>query len=120
MIMNQTKTQRFMLYSLGKWFEEANEKNKRQTIKDSISKSLFVDFVLNSKVAEKKERAIYKNLETLEEKKLIQYDNKEIELTEKGIKFYEKIKSDIDPYVTVQKKLQKKIRLLILEKRRQL
>ena len=106
--MKSTKTQRFMLYSLGKWFEEANEKIKEKPLKVSIAKVNFIELVLNSGIAEKQDRALYKNLEVLEKKKLIIYENKELELTKKGEKLYEEIKKEIAPYISVNKKLEKK------------
>ena len=60
----------------------------------SISKSLFIGVVKKAHLAEKKERALYKNMETLEEKKLIKYDNKQLSLTKKGKDLYKKIKKN--------------------------
>jgi hypothetical protein len=103
-----TRTQRFMLYSLGLWFEEANDKIKEKPLKVSISKSLFIDLVNNAGFAEKQERALYKNLEVLEKKKLIIYQNKELELTSRGLKLFQEIKEDFSPYLNVYKKLKEK------------
>ncbi len=106
--MKSTKTQRFMLYSLGKWFEEANRKIKAKNLKVSISKTLFIELVLNAGFAKKQKRALYKNLEVLEKKKLISYRNRELELTKKGDKLFKEIKEDIMPYINVYKKLEDK------------
>ena len=84
--MKSTKTLRFMLYSLGAWFEEANKKIKNKSLKVSISKTTFIDLVKTAKFAKKQERALYKNLEILEKKKLLSYNNKELKLTERGKK----------------------------------
>ena len=70
-----TKTERFMLYSLGKWFEEANKKIKSKNLKVSISKTSFIELVKKSEIAKKQSRALYKNLESLEKRKLIIYKN---------------------------------------------
>jgi hypothetical protein len=106
--MKITKVQRFMLYCLGKWFEEANKIIKDKSLKVSISKNIFIDLVLKAQMAEKQKRAIYKNLEVLEKQKLVNYENRELELTPKGEKLFEAIKSEIDPFLEVNKKLKEK------------
>jgi DNA-binding PadR family transcriptional regulator len=106
--MKATKTQKFMLFSLGAWFEEANERIKDKPLKVSISKALFIDLVQNAGIAEKQERALYKNLETLEKKKLVSYKHRELELTAKGNRLYQEIKKELSPYFNVRKKLTEK------------
>lgn len=106
--MKDTRTQKFILYSLGAWFEEANKKIRHANLAVSISKALFIDLALKAGFAKKQKRAFYKNLEILEKKKLLKYENKELELTPRGTKHYEKIKKDIGPYLNVYLKLQTK------------
>lgn len=60
---------------------------------------------MNANIAEKQERALYKNLETLEDKKLISYDNKKLTLTKKGISLFGKLDKDMMPYITLYCKL---------------
>jgi len=106
--MKWTKVQKFILYALGRWFEEANKRIKDKQLGVSISKSLFIDVVKNAGFAKKQERALYKNLETLEKKKLVSYKNKELFLSKRGEYWYKEIKNEIDPYLNVAKKLQDK------------
>lgn len=106
--MKATKVQKFMLFTLGKWFEEANEKIKDRPLRVSISKTLFIDLVKKAQFAKKQERALYKNLEILGKRKLIEYKNKELELTNKGKKLYEEINKSLEPYFNVFKKLKEK------------
>ena len=106
--MKSTKTQRFILYSLGKWFEEANKKIKNKSLQVSISKTSFIELALNSGIAKKQKRAIYKNLQVLEEKKFLKYKNREINLTKRGEKLFKEIKDDLKPYILVYKKLKEK------------
>ena len=106
--MKTTRVQNYILFTLGKWFEEANKKIKHQPLKVSISKTTFIDLVKTAKFAKKQERALYKNLEILEKKKLITYKNKELELTEKGKKLYEDINERLKPFFNVFKKLKGK------------
>jgi len=44
---------------------------------------------------------MYKNLEDLEEKKLISYDNKSLKLTERGDRRFQELLSKIEPYLSV-------------------
>ena len=106
--MKATKVQKFILFPLGKWFEEANEKIKDRPLRVSISKTIFIELVKKAEFAKKQERALYKNLEILEEKKLIEYKNKGLELTKKGKKLYEEINKDLKPYFDVFSKLKEK------------
>jgi len=103
--MKTTRVQNFILFTLGKWFEEANKKIKDKPLKVSISKTTFIGLVKTAKFAKKQERALYKNLEILEKKKLIRYENKELELTKKGKELYEDINKRIKPFFNVFKKL---------------
>ncbi len=106
--MKSTKTQRFILYSLGKWFEEANKKIKAKHLKVSISKSLFIEVVMKSGIAKKQRRALYKNVETLEKRKFLTYKNRELELTKKGERLFKQIDREMSPYINVYKKLKEK------------
>ncbi len=106
--MKTTRVQNFMLFTLGKWFEEANKKIKNKSLQVSISKKTFIEVVKTAKFAEKQERALYKNLEILEKKKLIEYKNKELDLTERGKKLYADINKRLMPFFNVFNKLKKK------------
>ena len=106
--MSLTKVQRFILFSLGKWFEEANARIKDKQWGVAISKFHFIGLVLKAGFAKKQRRALYKNLESLEKKRLVSYENKELFLTLKGERAFAEIKKSIDPYIDVVKKLQEK------------
>ncbi len=106
--MKTTRVQGYILYALGKWFEEANKKIKDKPLQVSISKSIFIDLMKKAKLTKKQERALYKNLEILEKKKLIEYKNKELNLTNKGKKVYNEINKQVEPYFYLIKKLKEK------------
>ena len=106
--MRTTKTQKFMLYTLGKWYEEANKKIKEAALEVAISKVSFIELVRAAEIAEKHERTLYRNLEVLEKKKWAVYKNKEIMLTARGRRMFERIKKDVEPYVRVTEKLMAK------------
>ncbi len=106
--MKATKVQNFILFTLGKWFEEVNKKIEGKPLVASISKSIFVALVKKAEFAKKQKRALYKNLEILERKKLIRYTHKELELTAKGQKLYNELNKNLEPYFEVFKKLKEK------------
>ncbi|MBW2989559.1 hypothetical protein KY358_04555 [Candidatus Woesearchaeota archaeon] len=106
--MGTSRVQDFILFTLGRWFEEANKRIKDKPLKVSISKTSFIGLVKTAKFAKKQERALYKNLEILEKKKLITYKNKELELTERGKKLYKDINKRLSPFFNVFKKLKEK------------
>lgn len=106
--MQLTPTHKFILFTLGIWYFEANKELKDKQLGVSISKSVFIDIVKKAGVVEKQQRALYKNLEILEKSKLIKYENKSLSLTKKGEKIFFKIYSNNKPYLEVIKLLAEK------------
>lgn len=98
-----TKVQQFMLFALGACYEELEERFSGKPVAMVMRKTEFIDLVHNAKIASKKDRAVYKNLESLEKQRLVSYENKALILTAKGKIAYEKIKADILPFVRVNK-----------------
>tara|TARA_Y100000296_G_C5090980_1_gene214822 strand:+ start:438 stop:800 length:363 start_codon:yes stop_codon:yes gene_type:complete len=106
--MKLTRTERFMLYTLGRWYVEANKKLKKKSLSVKVSKQTFIQLVLNSGIVSKKQRALYKNLERLEKDKFIKYKNKSLTLTDRGLEYFKKINKEIDSYRKVHRTLNKK------------
>lgn len=96
-----TPVERFMLFVLGEFFTQACKRLDKAPLEISISKAEFISIVLKANMAAKKERALYKNLESLEFKGLIAYDSKNLRLTNKGKKTVGHIHSDLMPYFSV-------------------
>ena len=96
-----------MLFTLGCWYDEARKKVK-VPLNISIQKVDFVKIIRKGKFAEKGQRAVYKNLETLEKNKYVSYDKKELKLTIKGLKEYKKIKKEIIPFIHTMHLLKQK------------
>tara|TARA_Y100000310_G_scaffold345580_1_gene466874 strand:+ start:3606 stop:4049 length:444 start_codon:yes stop_codon:yes gene_type:complete len=100
--MKLTRTQRLMLYSLGHYYRRLNQELQEKPISLKTSKITFIELLLDSKIIAKQERAVYKNLEMLESKKLIEYENKMIKFTEKGLSILNKINKEIHKFIDVQ------------------
>ncbi len=96
--MKLSEQQKFILFALGKCSEKSNQSLKAKMLEASISKSAFIEIVGKSGITKKKERALYKNLESLEKSKLIAYKNKNLELTERGKDVFDKIHNKLYPY----------------------
>ncbi|MBI4163578.1 MAG: hypothetical protein HY512_01835 [Candidatus Aenigmarchaeota archaeon] len=105
--MKLAEKQRFILFVLGKIYDEANRKLKDRILEVSVSKSAFIEVVMGGGLAKKKERALYKNLESLEKSKLISYENKVLKLTKKGQSVYSQIDKDLAPYVEILKVIER-------------
>jgi hypothetical protein len=101
-------TKDYILYALGKWFEEANKHIKNKRLAVSINKVTFIDLVTRAGIVTKGGRAIYRNLEVLEKAKLVSYAHKELALTSKGTRLYLRIEKEISPYVILNTVLKKK------------
>ncbi len=101
--MALTKTQKLTLYSLGECYRQLNKRFGDAPLQVFISKIGFIEVMINSGLVEKKERALYKNLETLEKKKLIYYENRNLRFTKRGFMHYNRIKKGVEPFLAVGK-----------------
>ena len=104
--MNVGKRQKLILYALGEYYKESNKTLKGRSLEVVAPKYVFIDLLRKLKLTEKKPRALYRNLETLEKKKLISYSDKNLHLTAKGMKMFNEISSEVDPYVNVLRVLE--------------
>ena len=68
----------------------------------SMNKVAFIELARKANITAKKERALYKNLEALEALKIVSYDNKNLALTPKGQKVFERVRDDLIPYINVK------------------
>src|SRR3989338_6524324 len=48
-----------------------------------------------------KEKAIYKNLEFLEQKKIVSYKNKSLALSQRGNKLFENLNKEVSPFLNL-------------------
>ena len=101
--MGLTKTQKITLYSLGECYNQLNRRFGDAPLEVFISKIGFIEVMIDSGLVEKKPRAIYKNLESLENKKLIYYENRNLRFTKRGFIHYNRIKKAIEPFLAVGK-----------------
>ncbi len=101
--MGLTKTQKITLYSLGECYNQLNKRFGDAPLQVFISKIGFIEVMIDSGLVEKKERALYKNLETLEKKKLVYYENKNLRFTKRGFIHYNRIKNGLKPFLAVEK-----------------
>jgi len=104
--MKLTRTQRLILFALGKFYLSLNQPLVEKPVQVRTSKIAFIEHLLGAKIVSKQERALYQNLETLENKKLISYHNKMIMFTESGLKELEKISREIQQFIDLEKYFQ--------------
>ena len=96
--MRLSKKHKFILYILYQYLKEANKRFKDKPLQMSVSKIHFIHALKKTKIAEKSERALYRNLEVLEKKKLIKYENKFLKPTVKGLKLFLQMHRDLFPF----------------------
>ncbi len=101
--MKLTKTQRLILYSLGQFYHRLNQPLEEKPVTVRTSKIAFIELLLSFGIITKQERALYKNLETLERKKLIEYENRMVKFTEMGLKIRDRINVEIKQFVDVER-----------------
>jgi len=100
--MSLTNTQKRILYSLGQCYQSLNQPYRDKPLKVFVSKIAFIELLQQADFIKKQPRAIYKNLELLEKKKLIAYNDKKIKLTQRGNRLFNKIEKDIKPYLNIK------------------
>lgn len=100
--MKLTRTERLILFSLGQFYHSINQPLTEKPLKLRTSKIAFIELLLSSEVITKQERALYKNLEALEKKKLIEYEKRMIKFTELGLRLLQKINKEIKQFTDVE------------------
>lgn len=100
--MELTNTHKLILYSLGQFYQMLNQPLVEKPLKLSTMKITFIELLLKSMIISQQERALYKNLEFLESKKLITYENRMIKLTESGLKELQKIEKELQQFLTLK------------------
>ena len=97
-----SKTERLILYSLGQFYQSINQPLSDKHLRLRTSKIAFIELLLSSKIIAKQARTVYKNLEKLEDKKLIGYEKRMIRFTPEGLKILDKINLEIDQFLDVK------------------
>lgn len=105
--MKLNQKHQFILFSLYQYLKHANKKFNKTPLEMSVSKINFIELLRRLKITEKSRRGLYKNLQILEKKKLIHYENKFLKITAKGIKAVNDIENNINPYLDVLKTIKK-------------
>jgi hypothetical protein len=96
-----SKVGSFMLYSLGLCHEQFEKRFSERPVTLCLSKADFIDLMQRAKIAHKKERALYKNMQDLEEQKYIAYEHRTLRLTPKGQRVFVKTAKEMQPYLEV-------------------
>jgi len=99
--MGLSKPQAFVLFALGRCYEECERRFADKPLVVNMNKKAFIELARAAGMVSKGERAMYKNLEDLEQKKLISYDDKSLRLTERGEIRFQELLSKIEPYLAV-------------------
>jgi hypothetical protein len=98
-VADLSEKHQFILYSLYKYLTAINRRFENEPLAASIMKIDFIKLLLELKIVEKSERALYKNLEILEEQKCIKYESHFLKLTTKGLKLALRIESHTLPFL---------------------
>lgn len=102
MPMSLTQAQKLILYSLGQFYQSLNQPLVEKPLLLRTSKIAFIELILQSGIISKQERALYKNLESLEQDKLIGYDKRMIKFTELGLLALEKIDQELKQFHQIE------------------
>jgi len=100
--MALTNTQKRILYSLGQCHQKLNQPYQDKPLKVFCSKIAFIELLQQAEFVKKQPRALYKNLELLEKKKLLEYKEKKIKLTQRGNRIFNRIEKETKPYFNIK------------------
>ena len=96
--MGLTQTEKLILFSLGQFYQSINQPLVAKPLTLRTSKITFIELMLESSIISKQERALYKNLESLEQEKFITYNQRMILFTSKGLKELERLNQEVKQY----------------------
>ncbi len=108
--MPLTPPEKLILHSLGQFYISLNQPLIEKPVRVRTSKIAFIELMLKSKVISQQERALYKNLEGLEKKRLLKYENRMIAFTPQGLKELEKVRKEIRPFTDIEQYFQKGVK----------
>jgi len=97
--MELSLPQSYILYLLGLVFDEFDKQHSGKLLQLALTKSDFIKIAKRAQAVTKQERAMYKNLEWLENEKYVSYDNEVLHLTAKGEKEFQSMVKQVSPYV---------------------
>ncbi|MBI4139959.1 hypothetical protein HY483_03280 [Candidatus Woesearchaeota archaeon] len=106
--MHVTRQQSVLIFALGTVLNSLRSRVK-PPLSISLSKSAFIDIVLKTGIIGVKDRELYRLLEVLEEKNIVQYDGLSLLLSPRGEKSFLGIVKTISPFLKVQNSLANKI-----------
>ncbi len=98
--------QKLILYALGQFYNSLNQPLIEKPVRIRTSKIAFIELLLQSKLVHKQERALYKNLEMLEKKRLIAYNNRMITFTDRGLRQFDKVQKEVRLFVEAERSFQ--------------
>lgn len=105
--MPLTPPEKLILHSLGQFYISLNQPLIEKPVRVRTSKIAFIELMLKSSVISKQKRALYKNIESLEKKRLLKYENRMIAFTPKGLKELEKVQKEIKLFTDLKDYFQK-------------
>lgn len=100
--MPLTPPEKLILHSLGQFYISLNQPLIEKPVRVRTSKIAFIELMLKSSVISKQARALYKNIEGLEKKKLLRYDHRRIAFTPKGLQELDKVQKEIKPFTDIE------------------
>lgn len=108
--MPLTPPEKLILHSLGQFYISVNQPLIEKPVRVRTSKIAFIELMLKSEAISKQKRALYKNIESLEKKRLFKYENRMMAFTPKGLKELEKVQREIKPFTDIENYFQKGVK----------
>lgn len=108
--MPLTPPEKLILHSLGQFYISLNQPLIEKPVRVRTSKIAFIELILKSSVISKQARALYRNIEGLEKKRLLKYDNRMIAFTPKGLRELEKVRKEVRPFTDIEQYFQKGVK----------
>lgn len=100
--MPLSKPEKLILHSLGQFYLSVNQPLIEKPVRVRTSKIAFIELMLKSEAVRKQKRALYRNIESLEKRRLLKYENRMIAFTPKGLKELEKVRKEVKPFTEIE------------------
>ena len=104
--MGVSETSKEVLFVLGEFFKATDRRFVKAPLTVSVSKAEFIDAVMKTKAVKKQERALYKNLEELQNYRYILYrKDKVLKMSKRGLTLYRRMSADMERLMDMRIKM---------------
>jgi hypothetical protein len=101
-----SETSKEVLFVLGEFFKATDRRFSSAPLEVGVSKAEFIDAIMKTGAVKKQERALYKNLEELQNYRYILYrKDKILRMSNRGLELYRRMSRDLERLMDMRIKM---------------